>query len=155
MDRPEILVIDGQGGKLGNQLIAALRSRLPDAVIRAVGTNSAATAGMMKAQPDQAATGENAVVVACRRADIVAGPVGIVVADSMLGEVTGRMAAAVARAGEARVLIPFNRCETIVAGVADRPLSELMEDAAARVAAVARRLTGKHPAVGGDTELDS
>ncbi len=155
MDRPEILVIDGQGGKLGNQLIAALRSRLPDAVIRAVGTNSAATAGMMKAQPDQAATGENAVVVACRRADIVAGPVGIVVADSMLGEVTGRMAAAVARAGEARVLIPFNRCETIVAGVADRPLSELVEDAAARVAAVARRLTGKHPAVGGDTELDS
>ncbi len=154
MDRPEILVIDGQGGKLGNQLIAALRSRLPDAVIRAVGTNSAATAGMMKAQPDQAATGENAVVVACRRADIVAGPVGIVVADSMLGEVTGRMAAAVARAGEARVLIPFNRCETIVAGVADRPLSELVEDAA-RVAAVARRLTGKHPAVGGDTELDS
>lgn len=155
MDRPEILVIDGQGGKLGNQLIAALRSRLPDAVIRAIGTNSAATAGMMKAQPDQAATGENAVVVACRRADIVAGPVGIVVADSMLGEVTGRMAAAVARAGEARVLIPFNRCETIVAGVADRPLSELVEDAAARVAAVARRLTGKHPAVGGDTELDS
>lgn len=155
MDRPEILVIDGQGGKLGNQLIAALRSRLPDAVIRAVGTNSAATAGMMKAQPDQAATGENAVVVACRRADIVAGPVGIVVADSMLGEVTGRMAAAVARAGEARVLIPFNRCETIVAGVADRPLSELVEDAAARVAAVARRLTGKHPAFGGDTELDS
>ncbi len=155
MDRPEILVIDGQGGKLGNQLIAALRSRLPDAVIRAVGTNSAATAGMMKAQPDQAATGENAVVVACRRADIVAGPVGIVVADSMLGEVNGRMAAAVARAGEARVLIPFNRCETIVAGVADRPLSELVEDAAARVAAVARRLTGKHPAVGGDTELDS
>ena len=154
MDRPEILVIDGQGGKLGNQLIAALRSRLPDAVIRAVDTNSAATAGMMKAQPDQAATGENAVVVACRRADIVAGPVGIVVADSMLGEVTGRMAAAVARAGEARVLIPFNRCETIVAGVADRPLSELVEDAA-RVAAVARRLTGKHPAVGGDTELDS
>ena len=155
MDRPEILVIDGQGGKLGNQLIAALRSRLPDAVIRAVGTNSAATAGMMKAQPDQAATGENAVVVACRRADIVAGPVGIVVADSMLGEVNGRMAAAVARAGEARVLIPFNRFETIVAGVADRPLSELVEDAAARVAAVARRLTGKHPAVGGDTELDS
>lgn len=155
MDRPEILVIDGQGGKLGNQLIAAIRSRLPDAVIRAVGTNSAATAGMMKAQPDQAATGENAVVVACRRADIVAGPVGIVVADSMLGEVTGRMAAAVARAGEARVLIPFNRCETIVAGVADRPLSELVEDAAARVAAVARRLTGKHPAFGGDTELDS
>lgn len=155
MDRPEILVIDGQGGKLGNQLIAALRSRLPDAVIRAVGTNSAATAGMMKAQPDQAATGENAVVMACRRADIVAGPVGIVVADSMLGEVTGRMAAAVARAGEARVLIPFNRCETIVAGVADRPLSELVEDAAARVAAVARRLTGKHPAFGGDTELDS
>ncbi len=93
--------------------------------------------------------------MACRRADIVAGPVGIVVADSMLGEVTGRMAAAVARAGEARVLIPFNRCETIVAGVADRPLSELVEDAAARVAAVARRLTGKHPAVGGDTELDS
>ena len=132
MDRPEILVIDGQGGKLGNQLIAALRSRLPDAVIRAVGTNSAATAGMMKAQPDQAATGENAVVVACRRADIVAGPVGIVVADSMLGEVTGRMAAAVARAGEARVLIPFNRCETIVAGVADRPLSELVDLAAER-----------------------
>ena len=93
--------------------------------------------------------------MACRRADIVAGPVGIVVADSMLGEVTGRMAAAVARAGEARVLIPFNRCETIVAGVADRPLSELVEDAAARVAAVARRLTGKHPAFGSDTELDS
>ena len=84
---------------------------------------------MRKAGPDQAATGENAVRVACRRADVILGPLGIVIADAMLGEITPAMAAAVGQAGAVRILVPMNRCENLVAGVPDVPLSRLLEDA--------------------------
>lgn len=129
-DIPKILIIDGQGGRIGAQLIEALRERLPDAQITAVGTNSLATANMLKASPDLAATGENPVIVGCRRADVIAGPVGIVVADSLAGEITPKMAKAVGQSAAARVLIPFNRCENMIAGVGDIPLSALIRDAA-------------------------
>ena len=84
-----ILVIDGQGGRLGAQLIKEIRTRLPQSRIMAVGTNSVATAAMLKAGAEESATGENPVVVACRKADVIVGPVGIVIADAMLGEITG------------------------------------------------------------------
>ena len=88
MSRVRVLVIDGQGGGLGRQLTAALAAGCPDIELTAVGTNSIAASAMLKAGAHRAATGENAVVVNCRRADIIVGPIGIVIADSLLGEIT-------------------------------------------------------------------
>ena len=98
----EILVIDGQGGGLGRQLVAAVKKAVPQAVVTAIGTNSAATSAMLKAGADRAATGENAVVVGCRRADVILGPIGIVMADALLGEITPAMAQAVAQSDARR-----------------------------------------------------
>jgi len=125
----KVLVIDGQGGKLGKQLVEMVRAARPQAHITAVGTNSAATATMLKAGADQAATGENAVIVACRRAEVILGPLGIVIADALLGEITPAMAQAVGQAEARRILIPVGRCENLVAGVGDKPVTALLEDA--------------------------
>lgn len=114
-----VLVIDAQGGGIGKQLVAAVRQSLPEARVLAVGTNSAATAAMLKAGAHQGATGENAVAVACRRADVIVGPIGIVIADSLLGEVTPAMAVAVAQSRARRILIPFNHCDNTIVGVPD------------------------------------
>lgn len=114
-----ILVIDGQGGRMGKTLVTEIRKACPEAVITAVGTNSAATGNMKKSgAADHLATGENAVIVACRKAQIIAGPVGIAIADAMMGEISPAMANAVASSGAYRVLIPMNLCDTYVAGVA-------------------------------------
>ena len=123
-----VLVIDGQGGGLGRQLVAALSAQCPDIRLVAVGTNSVAAQAMHKAGAQRAATGENAVVVNCRNADIIVGPIGIVIADALFGEMTPRMAAAVGQADAARILIPVNRCENLVAGVPDLSLGVLVED---------------------------
>ncbi len=109
-----ILVIDSQGGGMGRQLVSAVKERLPHAYVTAVGT----TAAMLRAGADVAATGENAVIVGCRRADVIVGPIGIVIADSLYGEVTPAMAVAVGQSRARRILIPVNHCENIVAGVA-------------------------------------
>lgn len=128
-----ILVIDAQGGGMGRQLVAALKRAVPTATLTAVGTNSAATAAMLKAGADRAATGENAVVVNSRTADVIVGPVGIVIADALLGEITPAMALAVGRSQARRVLLPVNRCDNLIVGVADWNLSELIQAAAAAV----------------------
>lgn len=130
----KIVIIDGQGGRIGAMLIAALREKKVDAEIIAVGTNSIATANMLKSSPDGAATGENPVSVACRDADVIAGPIGIVVADALLGEVTPKMAAAVGQSKAQRILIPVNKCESVVVGVGERSLGELIEEAASLIA---------------------
>ena len=91
----KILVIDGQGGRMGKALVETLRRRGFSGEILAVGTNSAATAAMLKAGADEGATGENPVVVASRRADVILGPMGIIAANSLLGEITPAMALAV------------------------------------------------------------
>ena len=114
-----ILIIDAQGGGIGRQLVTAAKEAAPSAHITAVGTNTAATAAMLKAGADTAATGENAVVVACRRADVIMGPLGIVIADSLFGEVTPGMAAAVGASGAVRILIPFDNCDNKIVGVGD------------------------------------
>ena len=132
-----ILVIDGQGGRLGAQLIKEIRTRLPQSRIMAVGTNSVATAAMLKAGAEESATGENPVVVACRKADVIVGPVGIVIADAMLGEITEKMACAEARADAKRILIPMNRCDNLIAGVGEQSLSALIADAVDKIAALA------------------
>ncbi len=128
-----ILVIDGQGGQMGSQIIREILSRFDGVHIMAVGTNATAAAAMLKAGAAQAASGENPVIVACRRADVIIGPIGIVIADALLGEVTARMAAAVGQADAIRLLIPVNRCENIVAGVSNLSVSQLIADAMAKL----------------------
>lgn len=128
-----ITIIDGQGGQLGAQLVKEITTQFQDVTVTAIGTNAAATAAMRKAGAKQAATGENPVVVACRKADVIMGPIGIVIADSLLGEVTEKMALAVSRADAVRILIPMNRCENIVAGVSNLNTGALIADAIARV----------------------
>lgn len=128
-----ILVIDGQGGGLGRQLVAALAAACPEAELIAVGTNSLATSAMLKAGAARGATGENAVIVNSRRADVIVGPLGIVVADALLGEITPAMAAAVGQSSAQRVLVPVSQCDTYVAGVPDQPVSRLVAAAAQQV----------------------
>ena len=128
-----VLVIDGQGGGLGRQLVSALAAACPEAELTAVGTNSLAANAMLKAGASRAATGENAVVVNCRRADVIVGPIGIVIADALLGEITPAMAAAVCQSGAKRVLVPINHCENYVVGVPDQPVSQLVAAAAQKV----------------------
>lgn len=113
-----ILVIDGQGGRLGRKLLESVRRCCPTAEITAVGTNSMATQCMMNANcANRLATGENAVIVACRTADIIVGPFGISCADAMMGEISPAMANAVCASPAHRVLIPVNLCNTYIAGV--------------------------------------
>ena len=128
-----VLVIDGQGGGLGRQLVAAISAACPEARLTAVGTNSLATSAMLKAGTVRAATGENAVVVNCRTADIIVGPIGIVIADALLGEITPAMASAVCQSPARRVLVPINHCENIVVGVPDQPIGQLVAAAAQKV----------------------
>ena len=133
MQPVNVLVIDGQGGGLGRQLVAALSAQCPEAQLTAVGTNSLAANAMLKAGAQRAATGENAVVVNCRRADVIVGPIGIVIADSLLGEITPAMAAAVCQSDATRVLIPINHCDNIVVGVPDQPIGQLVTAAVEKV----------------------
>ena len=123
-----ILVIDGQGGQLGCQIIKAIAAKYPKAEVMAVGTNAVATAAMIKNGAKKAATGENPVIVACRKADVIIGPIGIVIADSLFGEITPKMATAVGQSPASRILIPVNKCENLVAGVPELTVSELIED---------------------------
>ncbi|MGM9653270.1 MAG: DUF3842 family protein [Eubacteriales bacterium] len=123
-----ILVIDAQGGGIGKLVVAAVKHSFPQAEITAVGTNSTATGTMLKAGADHAATGENAVIVGCRRADVIIGPVGIVIADALYGEITPAMALAVGQSRAKRLLIPVNHCDNIIVGVADLSLGKLIEE---------------------------
>ena len=132
----KILVIDGQGGNIGRQLVKMISERFPSADITAVGTNSIATSNMMKGGSVSAATGENAAVVGCRTADIIVGPIGITVADALLGEITPKMAVAVGQSRAVKVLIPLNKCETLVAGISDVSTSTLIDDALEKIRAV-------------------
>ena len=122
-----ILVIDAQGGGVGKQLVAAIKRELPDCALTAVGTNVAASGAMQKAGADHTATGENAVIVGARRADVIVGSIGIVIADAMYGEITPAMALAVGQSSAKRVLIPFDHCDNYVAGCAELPLGRRIQ----------------------------
>lgn len=122
-----IVIIDGQGGKMGKMIVEQLKRKNPDLSLTAIGTNSIATAAMMKTGADQGATGENPVVVACKDANIIIGPIGIVIADSMLGEVTPKMAKAVGQSKAEKILIPVNKCNNHIVGFKDYPLSEYIK----------------------------
>lgn len=123
-----ILIIDAQGGGIGKQLVAAIKEKNPTAIITAVGTNAMATSAMLKAGANNAATGENAVIVGCRKADVIIGPIGIVIADSMHGEITPAMALAVGQSMAKRILLPMNHCDNIVVGVSGFTVSRLVEE---------------------------
>jgi hypothetical protein len=131
-----IVIIDGQGGQLGAQLVKEITAKFPDITVTAIGTNAVATATMLKAGAKNAATGENPVIVACRKADVILGPIGIVVADSLLGEVTEKMSLAVGRADAVRILIPMNRCDNLVAGVPNLNTATLITDAIAKLRSI-------------------
>lgn len=129
-----VVVIDGQGGGCGKAIIEKLTQRRPeDCRILAVGTNSAATSAMLRAGGDAGATGENAIIVNAGSADIIAGPIGIIMANALLGEVTAAMAGAVASSKALRVLVPMTRCHTRIAGVSESNLGRLVEDAVAAI----------------------
>ena len=123
-----ILIIDAQGGGIGKQVILAVKQNMPDAVITAVGTNTTATSVMLKAGADYGATGENAVIVGTRKADVIIGPIGIIVADSMFGEITPAMATAVGQSDAKRILIPVSHCDNIVVGVRNLGIKEMIAE---------------------------
>ncbi|MGI6337189.1 MAG: DUF3842 family protein [Eubacteriales bacterium] len=131
-----ILVIDGQGGKMGRLLIEEILARLPDVKVTAVGTNSVATAAMLKAGAVSGATGENPVSVMAARADVILGPVGIVIADALLGEVTPRIALAVGRSRARKILLPYNRCDVTVIGTQGMNPNEAVRQAVEQLAAM-------------------
>ena len=137
----KLLIIDGQNGRLGAQIIEGLKKAgLSDChTIVAVGTNALATSGMINAGADQGATGENAVVVQCRTADVIVGPIGVVLADAMLGEITPAMAAAVGASNAVRVLIPSDRCSTCVIGVTPMTRRQQIDAATAHILSLCSR----------------
>lgn len=132
----KIVVIDGQGGGMGKALISQLRSAGCKEDILAVGTNAMATAAMLKGGATAGATGENAVLVNAARAQVLAGPIGIVMANSMLGEFSPAMAIAVAQSPARKVLVPVSKCGALVAGLPERPMAEYIADAVSKVLAL-------------------
>lgn len=134
MNIMKIMVMDGQGGGVGRSLIEELHSRYPEAELIAVGTNATATSNMMKGGTNEGATGENAVVYNSTRVDAILGPIGIVMANAMLGEITPRMAEAVASSDVPILLIPMSRCNAQVMGVENRKLADNIREAVERLA---------------------
>ena len=124
----KILIIDGQGGGIGRQIVSALKAAYPQHELIAVGTNAMATSAMIKAGAHAAATGENSVKVCAKTADIIIGPVGIVIADALLGEITPDMALAIGQSGAKRILIPVNHCDNMVVGVGEVNMSRLIAE---------------------------
>lgn len=139
-----IAVVDGMGGGLGTQLVAQLVAQLgPRAEVIALGTNALATNNMVKAGAARGATGENAVVVSLPKAAIVAGPIGIVIANAMMGEITPKIAAAVAGCDARKVLLPVSQGHFEIIGLESRPLGVVIKDAVARIAQLVREREGQ------------
>ena len=124
----KIVVIDGQGGKLGKSLVEAIKKSDIDGTVLAIGTNSIATSAMLKAGADEGATGENPVIVACRDADLIIGPIGILSADSLLGEITPALAVALGSSQAKKFLIPMNKCDNRVIGVRSYSIADLVKE---------------------------
>ncbi len=134
-EKLKVIVIDGQGGRIGSMFIEKwLKAGNSERDILAIGTNSVATAAMLKSGAKQAATGENPVVVNSKKAQFIVGPIGIIAADAMFGEVSSAMANAVACSDAKKLLIPINTCDYIVMGVGEKKLNELIDEAIERMA---------------------
>ena len=124
----KVVIIDGQGGKMGQMLIEQIKKANIPCELIAVGTNSIAASVMLKAGADAGATGENPVIVASRDADVIIGPVGIISADSLLGEITPAMAAAVGQSRAKKLLLPVNLCSNIIIGTGSLSLAKLVTE---------------------------
>lgn len=129
----KITIIDGQGGKIGKTIVEQLKKTHPEQEIYAIGTNSLATSAMLKAGADYGATGENPCIVNAADSDIIIGPVGIVIANALLGEITPAIATAVGASKAFKILIPMNKCNHYVVGCADAGLSEYIRMACEKV----------------------
>lgn len=132
----QIVIIDGQGGRMGSALIERIKAMLPEHTCIAIGTNSIATAAMLRAGADAGATGENPVIVNARTADVIAGPIGILVSNALYGEVTPAMARAIGESAAVKLLLPVNRCSNIVIGVKDQSLADQIREAVSRLQAL-------------------
>ncbi len=132
-----VVFIDGMGGGLMAQVISQTAGRLPDDVeLIGLGTNALATAAMLKAGLKRGATGENAVCVTAQTADVIVGPIGIVLPNSMLGEITPQMAAAVAQSRARKLLLPVNQNHFEIIGMDNKPMSQLVKEAADKIAEI-------------------
>lgn len=126
--KKRVCVIDGQGGGIGSAIIKALKEAMGETIeIVALGTNAIATAQMLKAKANRGASGENAIVYTVKTADVIAGPLAIVLANAMMGEVTARIAAAVAESPAPKLLLPLTQENVIVVGASDDPLPHLVD----------------------------
>jgi hypothetical protein len=129
-----IAVVDGQGGGIGKLITEKLRKALGERVeITALGTNALATAQMLKAGADQGASGENAICVTAGNVDIIMGPIAIILANSMLGEVTPKIAANIAGADAEKILMPLNKNNLNIVGLKKEPMPHLVEMMVERV----------------------
>lgn len=124
----KVLIIDGQGGKLGALIVESIVKEKLDCEIYAVGTNVLATSAMLKAGADNAATGENPVKVLCSDADVIIGPIGITVADALLGEVTPVMATAVGQSKAIKLLLPVSHCNNKIIGVKNLSMNDMVKE---------------------------
>ncbi len=138
----KVVIIDAQGGGVGRMLTEQLKKALPGQPLIALGTNALATAAMIKAGADQGATGENAIRVTAATADLILAPIGMLLADGILGEVTESMAAAIGRSGAHKILVPSTRCGVTVAGVSAQPMAEYIAQAVRAAAEYIRACEG-------------
>ena len=129
----KIVVIDGQGGNIGKRVVEEIKANGIQSEVMAIGTNSTATAAMMKGGADIGATGENPVVLASRDADIIIGPIGLIMADSMYGEITPKMAESVGASKARKILIPINKCVTVAGVDESRTISDYIKIAVSRI----------------------
>lgn len=129
----KILIIDGMGGGIGKAVIEHIKSELSEAEITAVGTNSIATSVMLKAGANYGATGENAVIFNCTRADYIIGVIGIVLANSMHGEISLKMVEAIAASPAHKIFMPTDKCNASIMGVAERSIQSYISEIAQRI----------------------
>lgn len=128
-----ILVIDGQGGGVGKQLVKSIKEKITNITVVGIGINSIATSAMHKAGADIIATGENAIIVNSKKADIIVGPIGIILTNALCGEVTNKISDAIATSSAKKVLIPFNNCDTTISGLTNTSITFLIEDAIKKI----------------------
>ena len=135
----KVVIIDGQGGRLGQLLAEEIVKNKMECELMAIGTNSIATSAMIKGGAKYGATGENPVIVACRDADVIIGPIGIIAADSLYGEITPAIAVAIGQCKALKLLLPVSHCNNQVVGVRNLTMNEMVAETVAKLKTVIGR----------------